>query len=611
MATHRRRQERSWHSIETDRSSGERELGNAPSRVIADDTGVWVAQFGTGGLTHLDPATGEPTGSVVPELPFDVGSGADARQFVPYDLGFGFGSVWMSTARGAVARISIATGQLETVVPLTPPAPGELAVGPSAVWVAEGVLGLTRIDPITNQPETLLLEELDHAAELVAVQGDAVWVAGDRLARTPAGDFQIEDGGYALSGDFWVSLINDSLEVVGTTRLNARPVFLGHVDGRFGVLDYLGVLHQLEPMEPFVTDRLLVPDFNVGPVAEVGEAAWGIERLGLRRLLTTDSVGAVIVDHPPPLIRHTGAIVFISQDRQLSVVDVDAATVDSYPLSLLAPGDPTVRLVRRGDLLVAWGSSDAQYGVHLIDPANPVAITLLSPAWMFIPSAELDRIWLGILDPNSPDTVRELSAIREIAITGEVTVSDVPPPNGWSPVAAVLDGLLFQNEDSLLLWDPHTRADVRTIPGPFPVATWGNRIASCTSPCDQIQITDLDTSTETVVAAPEGVDSFDGYGGAFSPDGRQLAVVGAGLTGEGVGPWTQVMAVIIDVASGNAAVVEGTRRIGWDYPHVAWTEDSEWLLFANGPDLLVYQPGADTAYIVSVELPRHIGMAAK
>jgi hypothetical protein len=46
------------------------------------------------------------------------------------------------------------------------------------------------------------------------------------------------------------------------------------------------------------------------------------------------------------------------------------------------------------------------------------------------------------------------------------------------------------------------------------------------------------------------------------------------------------MAMLIDVASGNAAVVEGTRQIGWDYPMVAWTEDSKWMMFANGSDLL-------------------------
>ncbi len=50
---------------------------------------------------------------------------------------------------------------------------GEMALG--AVWVAEGVHGFTRIDPATNQVETLLLEELDHAAQLVATTMSRVW----------------------------------------------------------------------------------------------------------------------------------------------------------------------------------------------------------------------------------------------------------------------------------------------------------------------------------------------------------------------------------------------------------------------------------------------------
>jgi hypothetical protein len=88
--------------------------------------------------------------------------------------------------------------------------------------------------------------------------------------------------------------------------------------------------------------------------------------------------------------------------------------------------------------------------------------------------------------------------------------------------------------------------------------------------------------------------------------------VAAGSTGEtGVGPWTQVMAVLIDIASGNAAVVEGTPgKSDGTTRWVAWTEDSKWLLFANGPDLLAHKPGTETDYRVDVELPLHIGMAA-
>jgi hypothetical protein len=43
------------------------------------------------------------------------------------------------------------------------------------VWVAEGVHGFTRIDPATNQVETLLLEELDQAAQFVATTMSRVW----------------------------------------------------------------------------------------------------------------------------------------------------------------------------------------------------------------------------------------------------------------------------------------------------------------------------------------------------------------------------------------------------------------------------------------------------
>ena len=58
-------------------------------------------------------------------------------------------------------------------------------------------------------------------------------------------------------------------------------------------------------------------------------------------------------------------------------------------------------------------------------------------------------------------------------------------------------------------------------------------------------------------------------------------------------------------------MIPGTRQLGWDYPVVAWPTNGQWVFFANGRDLVAYQPGTVTAYRVDIELPWHIWMAAQ
>ena len=135
------------------------------------------------------------------------------------------------------------------------------------------------------------------------------------------------------------------------------------------------------------------------------------------------------------------------------------------------------------------------------------------------------RIWIAVLDQTSPATVRALKAVREVTVDGVVTTDDVPTPDGRWPVAADDDGLIFQGEEVLDVWDPETQEFVETLPGPFPVAVWRNRIVTC-GPCDQLNLIDLEADTLRTIDVPVGVASVDGYGGAFSPDGRYVAVPG-------------------------------------------------------------------------------------
>jgi hypothetical protein len=141
---------------------------------------------------------------------------------------------------------------------------------------------------------------------------------------------------------------------------------------------------------------------------------------------------------------------YLAGDGELTVVDVEARTTRVVPLAELSPGDPPYRIVRAGDKLVLY-NRDAAYTVDLELKERP---RRLAKAWFFMPSALPNRVWLAVLDPTSPETVRALAAVREVAVDGRVTVPDVAPPGGRWPVAAVADGLVFEGQRGLEIWIP-------------------------------------------------------------------------------------------------------------------------------------------------------------
>lgn len=251
-------------------------LGGAPTRIMAGGGGVWVIHWGSSEITRVDPLTGLVEGSVRLELPAE--SDFADEQFVPFDLDIGFGSVWVSTARGAVARVDLETTGTEEVIPLNPGAPGDLMVAETGVWVAEDVAGLTHIEPASNGVFTLPLEVLDQSAEMLSAQGDLIWVAGDRLRRNENG-FVVEGGSYLASGDYQLAAVDGTQrEVVDHVALNVRPVFLGFIEGRFGVLGEDGVFHA------FARGISTHVAGEGSWVVQVGEEAWMIDEEG--RVLT-------------------------------------------------------------------------------------------------------------------------------------------------------------------------------------------------------------------------------------------------------------------------------------------------------------------------------------
>ena len=120
-----------------DRATGDitfsTQLGGGPSGLALDDSGVWVTQFDTGTVSHFDRSTGDVVSEIPLELPFDFGNGQDRRLFLPNDIVAGEDTVWVSTARGAVAAIDKTTGGVQYLTDFGSEMPGAQVQGPSYI----------------------------------------------------------------------------------------------------------------------------------------------------------------------------------------------------------------------------------------------------------------------------------------------------------------------------------------------------------------------------------------------------------------------------------------------------------------------------------------------
>jgi hypothetical protein len=144
-----------------------------------------------------------------------------------------------------------------------------------------------------------------------------------------------------------------------------------------------------------------------------------------------------------------------------------------------------------------------------------------------------------------------------------------------------------------VVWDAETGAVIRRLRGPFPVAARGSLVAWLTSHPRSLHLTDVRTGRDGRVAPRPGYRFESTYEGAFSADGRRLALpVRAGDE--------QAMAVV-DVAARRATMVPGTRaRAGW--VAIAWAPDGDLYFAAPGGRLGRLRAGDDRARTVPVRV---------
>lgn len=322
-------------------------------------------------------------------------------------------------------------------------------------------------------------------------------------------------------------------------------------------------------------------------------------------LLASAGCGGSARESPTQSLGAPEPTLFLAGAAELTVVDVDSGRAAMRPLAELAPGDPPYRIVRRGNLLVFWGRD-----TYVLDPDLRSPPRKLGDSWFFIPSAKPGRVWLAILNPDSPETERALSDLREVSLDGRVTLGDVHPPGGRWPVAAVGDDLVFEdNRGGLELWNPASGEITRRLPGASLGPSQGDLLAWCERDGRTLHVLDVGRGRDQVVVPRPGFAAFDCASGAFSPDGRSLAV--AATAG---GYEAERSLALVDLAHGVARRVEGST-VHPDYVFIAWSTNGNRVFLSGGPEgdrhLLQYRLGEPRAVPLPVEVRDFYGMAAR
>lgn len=280
-------------------------------------------------------------------------------------------------------------------------------------------------------------------------------------------------------------------------------------------------------------------------------------------------------------------------ERRLTVVDLNAGEVRRAPVPPAGAGDLPFRLVLTGGKLVYWGAA----GALALDAELRGAPQPLGKGAYFVPAASQGHIWLAMLDPTTPQSMRSLRAVREVAVDGRVTVPTISlPRRRWSGLlGAVKDGLVLQQRRRISVWDPRREKVIRRLRADNLIDTHGNLLAWADVRAQRVHITDVGTGADTTVHS-SGSFTYDDVNGAFSPNGSRLALpVRIGNNRWGL--------VVIATSTGVARLIEHAKQA--DVPDVAWSASGRWLFFVGHQQgrIQAYQPGSRRAITVSVRIP--------
>lgn len=285
----------------------------------------------------------------------------------------------------------------------------------------------------------------------------------------------------------------------------------------------------------------------------------------------------------------------------LRAIDLETGESRKLDVSDFAPGDAQFALVRTGKGFVFACSS----GACALDDSLQGESRTLGDAWCFAPSATEGNVWLAFLDPDSPDTVRSMNSVREVSLDGEVWVDSVLPSDRWHcPMGAVNQGVLFQEDEGLVVWDAEAREVVSRLPGPFPADTHGNLVAWCEQNCrGGLHVTDIGSGEDIVIEADDSFQFQETYDGAFSPDGSLLALPVATDNSE-----HPRQVAVVDVQARTARLIDGVQIRG----PMAWASSGDRLFIVVGEGrIAVYDRASGELHEVSVDVPDIFVLAAR
>lgn len=120
-----------------------------PGAIAVGEDGVFATDFWRDRVRRLDPATLRQTASLKLVLPAPIRP--RGATFLPNDLAVGPSALWVATQWCALARVDQRLSRVVALVRLPCDAYQTMAVGAGALWVSESLAGVYRVDPAINR----------------------------------------------------------------------------------------------------------------------------------------------------------------------------------------------------------------------------------------------------------------------------------------------------------------------------------------------------------------------------------------------------------------------------------------------------------------------------
>lgn len=403
-------------------------LGDAPNRLALDESGIWVTHFDTGSVTLVDRSTGEITAEIVLELPFDFGG--QERDFLPNDIVVGGETVWVSTARGAIASIDKSSLRVRYLTDFGSEVPGAGVQGPSYVsemalldgilWIALDLGGVTRLDPATGAITNVGLGVLDHGADQISVVDGAVYAEGNRLERNGEGDLVL-DGSYVASDESALTLLDASSgQPQASAVIDGTILFVGDVGGNFGAVSDRGLLHRLDTGLAAQGEPAAINLDSSARLVSLDGEAWTMDSPA-SQLLRVQPTGQVGPETTSVGVRWSTAGVgmidaFFPDNRLLAANQQAVFVADGWGDASNDPRGVSALSVTTGDVI--WHRSE----LGTIPSDSGVFIQLLTPDRLVVNGQ--DRL-LAALDLTTGDTLWAFNLPEGYHASGAVSSGDL------------------------------------------------------------------------------------------------------------------------------------------------------------------------------------------